>query len=118
MEPVFCSFGEFHRLVERNLVIEMQSCFPFPSKGLASSTSIQNHYCLPQTVALEMMNNNCHVVSAFVSRCMISNSVGGGGSLGKGQNLEVDCWSSYNFRVPGCLWSSGAEVRWWWMFCH
>jgi hypothetical protein len=59
----------------------MQSCFS--SKGLALSISIGKH-CLPRIVVLEIMNNNCDVVSAIVSRRIVSNSVGGGGLLGGG----------------------------------
>jgi hypothetical protein len=65
MKPICCPFGEFDRAVYRNLVVETQSCFS--SKGLVLSTSIGKH-CLPQNVALENMNNNCHVVNAIVSR--------------------------------------------------
>jgi hypothetical protein len=54
-----------------------------PSKGLALSTSIGKH-CLPPIIALEIMNNDCHVVSAIFSRRIVSNSVGGGDSLGDG----------------------------------
>ena len=78
------------------------------------STSIQKHYYLPRTVALEMMNNNYHDVSAIVSSRLVGNSVGGGCSLGDGQNLQVDCWSSYDFNCLGVGWSvelgSGGRV--------
>ena len=81
IQPIRCRYGEFDRSIDRNLVVEMQSCFS--SKGLALSTSIGKH-CLPRIVALEIMNNNRHVVSAIVSRHIVSNSIGGGGSLGDG----------------------------------
>ncbi len=32
---------------------------------------------------------------------LVSNSVGGGCSLDDGQNLQVDCWSSYDFNCLG-----------------
>ena len=48
-----------------------------------------------------MMNNNYHVLSAIVSRRLVSDSIGGGCSLGDGQNLQVDCWSSYDFNCLG-----------------
>ena len=56
IQPIRCRYGEFDRSIDRNLVVEMQSCFS--SKGLALSTSIGKH-CLPRIIALEIMNNNC-----------------------------------------------------------
>jgi len=103
----------------------MQSCFS--SKGLALSTSIGKH-CLPRIVTLEIMNNNCHVVSAIVSRRIVSNFVGGGGLLGDGleslgslldlvecsrrgsSSYDINCWvvgsvelGSGGWVVVGCF---------------